>query len=55
MYLITSQILAVADQTEVGEGGSNFACKCISTTAIGAPIYICPRVAIPHALPATDY
>ena len=27
--------------------GGNFARKCISTTRIGAPIYIWPRAAIP--------
>ena len=31
--------------------GSNFAFKCISTTLIGAPIYIWSRTAIPPAPP----
>ena len=31
--------------------GGNLACKCISTTPIGAPIYIWPRAAIPPAPP----
>ena len=31
--------------------GGNFARKCISTTPIGAPIYILPQAAIPPAPP----
>ena len=31
--------------------GGNFAHKYISTTPIGAPIYICPRAAVPPSPP----
>ena len=35
--------------------GGNFARKCISTTLMGAPIYIWPRAAIPPAPPLKTY
>ena len=33
------------------EGAAILSCKCISTTPIGAPIYIWPRAAVPPAPP----
>ena len=35
-------------------GAANSSCKCISTTPIGAPIYIWPRAAIPPSGPPLE-
>ena len=62
LVLVSDYMKPVADHSVcVGWGGGrllyrggNFACRCISTTPIGAPIYIWPRQAIHPSPPVYE-